>query len=124
MFVIYLVAFALFVVALLDVIMRREDQIKHLPKITWVFIVIFVPLIGSILWFAIGREYEAPARPRPRRPSMPATGAGAYDRASAPSSTEAQLAALEHEIELAERDKRIRELEEQMRRQSDAGEPA
>lgn len=116
MFVFSLIAFALFVVALLDVILRREDQIKHLPKITWVFIVILLPLIGAILWFAIGREYES--SPRPRRAARTTTSsAGAH--APYASSTEAQLAALEHEIELAERDKRIRELEEQMRRQSD-----
>ncbi len=116
MFVFSLIAFALFVVALLDVILRREDQIKHLPKITWVFIVILLPLIGAILWFAIGREYES--SPRPRRAARTASSsAGAH--APYASSTEAQLAALEHEIELAERDKRIRELEEQMRRESD-----
>ncbi|MCI0158367.1 PLD nuclease N-terminal domain-containing protein [Leifsonia shinshuensis] len=116
MFVFYLITFAFFVVALLDVILRRDDQIKHLPKITWVFIVILLPLIGAILWFAIGREYES--SPRPRRPHRPAHDTA---RSAAPyvSSTEAQLAALEHEIELAERDKRIRELEEQMRRSSE-----
>lgn len=116
MFVISLVAFALFVVALLDVIMRREDQIKHLPKIAWVFIVILLPLVGAILWFAIGREY--PSSPRPHRATRPAADTAPRHTPYA-SSTEAQLAALEHEIELAERDKRIRELEEQMRRQAE-----
>lgn len=118
MFVLSLITFAFFVVALLDVILRREDQIKHLPKILWVLIVIFVPLVGAILWFAIGREYESTPRPRPHRSPRPAGGA-APGPAPYASSTEAQLAALEHEIELAERDKRIRELEEQMRRQSE-----
>jgi hypothetical protein len=115
MFVFYLLTFAFFVVALLDVILRREDQIKHLPKIVWVFIVIFLPLVGAILWFAIGREYESTPRPRRARPA----NNGTHVHAQHASSTEAQLAALEHEIELAERDRRIRELEEQMRRQSE-----
>lgn len=115
MFVFYLLTFAFFVVALLDVILRREDQVKHLPKITWVFIVILLPLVGAILWFAIGREYESTPRPRRVRP----TNNGVHAHAPHTSSTEAQLAALEHEIELAERDRRIRELEEQMRRQSE-----
>ena len=116
MFVFSLLTFAFFVVALLDVILRRQDQIKHLPKITWVFIVIFLPLVGAILWFAIGREYESTPRPRRAPRSSSST---THSHASYASSTEAQLAALEHEIELAERDKRIRELEEQMRRQSE-----
>lgn len=114
MFVFYLITFAFFVVALLDVIMRRDDQIKHLPKIMWVFIVILLPLVGAILWFAIGREYES--APRPQRVRRPAHNSH-HSPTPYASSTEAQLAALEHEIELAARDKRIRELEEQMRRQ-------
>lgn len=115
MFVLSLMAFVLFVVALLDVIMRRDDQIKHLPKIAWVFIVILLPLIGAFLWFAVGREYPSSPRPRPvMRPAAEAPRHAPYA-----SSTEAQLAALEREIELAERDKRIRELEEQVRRQSE-----
>jgi len=126
-----LIVFALFVFALVDIILRRQDQVKHLPKVAWVFIVILLPLVGSILWFAVGREYEPSTHRRTlRMPTVgrPSTTASPVEygarRGTEPLSTEAQLAALEREIEQAERDQRIRELEQELRRRNDAGEPA
>ncbi len=126
-----LIVFALFVFALVDIIVRRQDQVKHLPKVAWVFIVILLPLVGSILWFAVGREYEPSAQRRTLRmprPGRATSAAGPVEYAARRDtdalSTEAQLAALEREIEQAERDQRIRELEKELRRRDDAGEPA
>ncbi|MGN7798082.1 PLD nuclease N-terminal domain-containing protein [Leifsonia sp. 22587] len=119
-----LIVFALFVFALVDIILRRDDQVKHLPKLAWVFIVILLPLVGGILWFAVGREYESAPAPR-RTLRMPSVDERhRTDPALRPDSTEAQLAALEREIEAADRDQRIRRLEEELRRRDDAGEPA
>ena len=62
---------------------------------------------------------------------MPAVGARAMPGGNtagqervAPDSTEAQLAALEREIEAADRDLRIRRLEEELRLRNDAEEPS
>jgi len=127
MLVIPLLVMTLFVFALVDIILRPSDQVRHLPKLAWVFVVILLPLIGSILWFAVGREYAPSSRPR-RTLRMPAVHAeptaSAPGRDLAQSSTEAQLAALEREIAEAERDQRIRRLEEELRRRTDAGETA
>ncbi|GAA2067681.1 hypothetical protein GCM10009820_37170 [Leifsonia soli] len=124
MLVIPLLVMTLFVFALVDIILRPSDQVRHLPKLAWVFIVILLPLIGSVLWFAIGREY-GPSSARPRTLRMPAVrtepAAASTRDDSAPSSTEAQLAALEREIAEAERDQRIKRLEEELRRRTDAG---
>ena len=127
MLVIPLIVMTLFVFALVDIILRPSDQVRHLPKLAWVFVVILLPLLGSILWFALGREYE-PSSGRRRTLRMPAahaepTAAPARHE-TAPNSTEAQLAALEREIAEAERDQRIRRLEEELRRRTDAGETA
>jgi hypothetical protein len=127
MLVIPLLVMTLFVFALVDIILRPSDQVRHLPKLAWVFVVILLPLIGSILWFAVGREYAASSGPRRtlRMPTVHAEQtASAPGRDLAPSSTEAQLAALEREIAEAERDQRIRRLEEELRRRTDAGETA
>ncbi|AXH34614.1 hypothetical protein DVJ78_03545 [Humibacter sp. BT305] len=95
---------ALMIGALVDIIRRDEGQIKHLPKVVWVLLVVFLPLIGTVLWFTIGREYDR--RPTenvsfgdPRRwhrepPPSPAAGPARDTR-----STEEQLAELEREIE-------------------------
>ncbi|HEY2555492.1 MAG TPA: PLD nuclease N-terminal domain-containing protein [Diaminobutyricibacter sp.] len=57
--------------ALIDIILRSEFQVKHLPKFGWILLVIFLPFIGSVLWFTLGREYPAPG-PRTH------TGGGRY----------------------------------------------
>lgn len=127
MVVLPLILLTVFVVALVDVILRRDDQVRYLPKLAWLFIVILLPLIGSVLWFTVGREYQ----PRPSRPRTVGMPAQHRPRAAAPSapapsadSTEAQLAALEREIEEADRARTIRRLEEELRRRNDAGETA
>jgi hypothetical protein len=47
---------ALLVFSLVSVIMSEDWQVKHLPKIAWILLIVFLPLIGSILWLAVGRE--------------------------------------------------------------------
>jgi len=95
---------ALMIGALIDVITRDDSQVKYLPKMVWIIIVILIPLIGSILWFTLGREYAdgGISMPRmPRRAPRPTTQAPAQTW-SAPTdtrSTEEQIADLDREIE-------------------------
>jgi len=46
------------VFALVDIIRADRWSIRHLDKSLWMIIVILLPLIGSVLWFAIGRDYD------------------------------------------------------------------
>ncbi|QAY58614.1 hypothetical protein ET475_00405 [Microbacterium protaetiae] len=95
------------VFAVVDIIVRDEGQIKHMPKALWLLLVILLPLIGVILWFTIGREYADGAprmprlqrRPRSARPpaSLPAPMMPSRPRDTR--TTEQQLADLEREIE-------------------------
>ncbi len=55
--VIALLILALVVASLVDIITRPDDSIQHLPKVVWVLLVILLPLVGGILWFAVGRTY-------------------------------------------------------------------
>jgi hypothetical protein len=103
--------FAVLIAVLIDIIVIADSRIKYLGKITWIFIVIFLPLIGSILWFVIGREYE---------PSKEFGSFGAPQRRDAlpprdTNATEAELARLDAEIEYAQKQETIRKLEEQLR---------
>ncbi|QAY72046.1 hypothetical protein ET445_00575 [Agromyces protaetiae] len=92
------------VAALVDIITRDDWQVKHLPKIAWVLLVVFLPLVGVILWFALGREWNLPERaPRPARTQR---GYGASVHAGNlpvvprdTRTTEEQLADLDREIE-------------------------
>ncbi|MFS0895718.1 PLD nuclease N-terminal domain-containing protein [Microbacterium sp. 179-I 3D3 NHS] len=115
-FLLSLLVIALMIGALVDIIRRDDSQVKHLPKMLWVFIVILIPLIGSLLWFVMGREYdEAGIRmPRVRRAER---AAGPVHVQPAPPrdlrTTEQQIADLDREIE----EWRLREEIEKRRRE-------
>ena len=116
------VTFLVLLAALIDIITRPEDQVKHLPKLFWVVLVILLPFLGSILWFTVGREWgdgtenvsfgdrrrwdrsQAAPTPAPVRPSP----------THRELSTEEQLAALEREAEFYEKQARIRRLESEL----------
>ena len=96
-----ILTFALMVGALIDIIRRDDSQIKHLPKLFWVILVILLPLVGAVLWFLLGRDYasegvviprmrrERPAPPQSTSPLPPADSR----------TTEQQIADLDREIE-------------------------
>ena len=50
-----LLVLALDVFCLIDVITSDEDRVRHLPKIAWFLLILFFPLIGSIVWLLAGR---------------------------------------------------------------------
>ena len=104
------IVLAAMVFALVDIIMRDEWQVKHLPKFGWVLLVILIPLIGTLLWFTLGREYSGVSpssaigsafAPRPQSTSQPQAQAEPFSRD--PRSTEEQLAELDREIEYYQR---------------------
>ena len=115
--VISVVLFALLVGALIDIILRSDDQVKHLPKIVWVLLVVFLPLVGSILWFTIGREYSQVVSlgsfGDPRRRERPASS-GPAGQSMRLKTTEEELAELEREIEFHRQQDRIRQLEAEL----------
>lgn len=111
---------AVMIGALADIITRDEWQVKHLPKIVWIILVILLPLVGSVLWFAVGREYSKPVDlggfGDPRRWDRAARSAGGHPAQDAApmSQTERELARLEQEIAQAEQEERIRRLEREL----------
>ena len=101
-----LLIIALMIVALIDVITRDDAQVKYLPKMVWIIIVIFLPLIGSALWFALGREYAGGGISIPRMPRRSAAptpqarpAAQTWSPPAEARTTEQQIADLEREIE-------------------------
>jgi hypothetical protein len=83
-------ALVLVVYCLLNIITTPEDQIRNLPKLLWVVLVIFLPVIGSVAWLVAGRpqsasraggmpykgntgrfpEYDRPGRAIPQNPDV------------------------------------------------------
>jgi hypothetical protein len=113
---------ALMIVALIDVITRDNSQVRFLPKTMWIIIVILLPLIGSALWFALGREYAGGGMSMPKmsRPQRASQSAPAQTWAAPPRdtrTTEQQMADLDREIE----EWRLREeIEKRKRERGDA----
>jgi hypothetical protein len=77
-----LIILGLALLALIDCLARDQDEIRGLPKVVWVFVILLFPLLGSLAWFVAGRPREATgwgyggaaprsARPQPKRPLAP-----------------------------------------------------
>lgn len=75
---------ALWVFCVIDVIVARDDEVRHLPKWGWLVLVLLFPLVGSVAWLVVGRprrtvrrlgryEREAAAFPEYDRPGRAAS---------------------------------------------------
>jgi hypothetical protein len=67
-----ILAFGVWIFCIIDVITQPESEIRNLPKLVWLLIVILLADIGSIAWLIAGRPWRtttvAQARPAPPRP--------------------------------------------------------
>jgi hypothetical protein len=61
----FLLVLVLDIFCVIDVIVSDEDRVRNLPKIAWLLLILFFPLIGSIAWLAAGRPQRASARRSP-----------------------------------------------------------
>lgn len=116
--------FLLVIAALIDIITRADWQVQHLPKMVWILLVIVLPLIGSILWFVVGREYTAPREhvsfgdPRRHSPGVTLVDPGTRRI----STTEQELADLDREIEFYEKQAKLKRLQSELDGQSEKAE--
>ena len=51
--------FCLWIFCLVDVIVTEDSLCRHLPKLLWLLLVLLLPLVGSILWLAVGKPRTA-----------------------------------------------------------------
>lgn len=107
-----LLVFAVMALALIDAITRRDDQVRFLPKFAWIIFIVLLPLVGSVLWFALGREWggapEAMSFGDPRRWSKESEESAPASRPVDTRTTEQQLADLEREEHAARLEAEIR----------------
>lgn len=111
--------------ALIDAITSDQSQIRYLDKIVWVILIVLVPIVGVVVWFAVGKERgaggEVVGRGGPAERSQPSS----FDRprrlepAPVDMSDEDIDAAVEREIEFHERQARIRRLEAEVKAKRD-----
>jgi hypothetical protein len=100
----------LVIAALIDIITRDDSQVKHLPKLVWILLVILLPFVGSLVWFVVGHDWstqrEAMSFGDPRR-SEGAPPRPRYEPV-------VDDATIEAEMRLAEKEARMRRLEAEL----------
>jgi hypothetical protein len=52
-----LIAFAVWIFCIIDVITTPEGQCRNLPKLVWLLLVILLVDVGSIAWLVAGRTW-------------------------------------------------------------------
>ncbi len=78
---------ALLVYAVLDVVTTPREQVRTLPKLLWLVLVVVVPLAGPVGWLLAGRPQGRGGRlpvlgtpgPAARRPAAPTVGSAPDD---------------------------------------------
>jgi len=64
----FLINLVLSVIALINCLSAEEGEIRALPRIAWVFIILLFSPVGPIAWFLAGRPLPAGADRRTWRP--------------------------------------------------------
>jgi len=126
--VLFTVEICLLVYCVLNVITTPDHEVRNLPKMVWLLLVLFFPLVGGIAWLACGR----PQRPQRSLPYKGNAGSvpAEYDRpgratAWSPDDDAAYLRSLKEradaqraQAELARKQELEREEQERARRRS------
>jgi len=97
-----LLVIALWLYALIDCVTTDAAQCRHLPKVVWLLIVFFAPVVGSVLWLAVGRPPGARAPSRRPNYANPHRGAVTEDHprySATPGISDRRSAELDLEIE-------------------------
>ncbi|MEV0257627.1 PLD nuclease N-terminal domain-containing protein [Streptomyces sp. NPDC050732] len=60
----FLLVLAVWIYAFIDVLNTPEKEVRHLPKVVWVIIVLLFGevLLGPVAWFVTGKKRHAPGR--------------------------------------------------------------
>lgn len=120
--VVGLITLILWIYCLVDAITCPENEVRNLPKVAWILIILFVPTVGSIIWLVAGRPITA------HRPASN-TRFAEYDRpgrqvAQHPDDDEAYLRGLRERATQQRREAQRQEEQRQrdLERRRDAGE--
>ena len=107
---------ALVVVALIDCLSVEESEIRALPRVVWVFLILLFSPVGPIAWFVAGQPERAavngPARTASRsRPLAPDDDPEFLRRMSRSSPEDEEMLRL-WEADLRKREEELRKREE------------
>ncbi len=124
-----LLEIGLLIFCLIDVIQTPADEIRNLPKVAWLLIIIVLPLIGGIAWLVAGR----PSGDRSRQVPWPSGETAGFPESERPRHAPrgpdddpeylAQIRGVNQEQERTLRrwEEDLHRREEQLRREREAG---
>jgi hypothetical protein len=69
----------LLIYCLIDCIQTPEGEVRNLPKVFWIILIILLPLIGGVAWLVAGRPARTPGRSVPW-PSTTTAGFPEHER--------------------------------------------
>ncbi|MEH1016558.1 PLD nuclease N-terminal domain-containing protein [Micromonospora sp. CPCC 206060] len=114
----FVVQVILAALALISCLSAEKDEIRALPRLAWVALILLFPLLGSIAWYFAGRPVPA----GPGRPGLPGGATRQPPRPVAPDDDPEFLRSLQ-ERSAAEKERNDRELfdrwEADLRRRED-----
>ncbi|WP_394939947.1 PLD nuclease N-terminal domain-containing protein [Psychromicrobium sp. YIM B11713] len=108
----FIILLGLEIYALIDCLRSDEQHIRNLPKVGWALLIVFIPLIGLVLWFTLGRpryQAEPPVRKAPMAPDDDPDFLRNLDIARRQKTEEERLRLLRAELE--ERERKLRDQE-------------
>ena len=92
--VLFLAELCLLVYCVLNIITTPEAEVRNLPKLLWLLLVIVLPLVGGIAWLVAGRPTGTPAVPTGGGRAAAPYGRPGRATASSPDDDEAFLRGL------------------------------
>lgn len=115
---VFVAQMCLVVYCVLNILTTPEDQIRNLPKLLWLALVLFFPIVGGVAWLVAGRP-QGPSRSLPYKGNAgrvpPEHDRPSRATAFAPDDDEAFLRSLRERAEqqrrAAEQQRRAREAE-------------
>ncbi|MFJ7587068.1 PLD nuclease N-terminal domain-containing protein [Streptomyces sp. NPDC097617] len=63
----FLLILALTIYAFIDCLNTPEEEVKHLPKVVWVIIILLFSIVGPVVWLFAGRRRVGSGGGRARR---------------------------------------------------------
>jgi hypothetical protein len=74
-----LIEITLLIYCLIDAIQTPAEEMRNLPKVAWILLILVIPVIGPIVWLVAGRPQRGSARRVPW-PSTQTAGFPEYER--------------------------------------------
>lgn len=70
----YAIPIVLAIYSIVDCLQTPDSELRGLPRFAWVVLILFFPVIGSVVWLLAGRARGGAERPRIAWPTGPMAG--------------------------------------------------